>query len=248
MKQQDKQHAAATTWPHATGSSKVNVGKTERWASAVGGGLLALYGLSRFSLRGLLVAAGGGALLYRGLTGNSPAFGALGYSTARPQAQPRPATVITTLTVARPREAVYDFWRDLTNLPRFMQHLAQVRPIDDRYSDWTARVPGGMGTMSWRAELTEERAGEQLTWRSVPDADIDNAGTVTFRDAPGGGTEVHVAIAYRPPGGDLGTGTARLLTPAFEQMVKEDVRRFKHILEAGEIPTTEGQPAGADRA
>ena len=89
----------------------------------------------------------------------------------------------------------------------------------------------------WRA------ARRRLAWRSEPGADVDNAGEVVFEDAPGGrGTEVHVHLSYRPPAGAAGKAAARLLNPVFEQMVKEDIRRFKHVLEAGELPTTAGQP------
>ena len=232
-------------WPQASGSSRINVGRNERAASAVVGGLLALLGLSRFSVRGLLLAATGGVLLYRGASGHCPVFEALGHSTADADDVPQPAEVHTTLTVNKPRDEVYRFWRDVENLPRFMTHLEQVVRIDDTRSHWAARIPKDLGTLGWDAEVTEDEPGRRLAWRSLAGADVDNTGVVSFEDAPGGGTEVHVAIAYRPPAGAVGTAASRLLTPVFEQMVKEDVRRFKHLLEAGELPTTEGQPSGA---
>lgn len=229
-------------WLRASGSSRVNVGKVERWISVLGGGMLTAYGLSRFSGKRMMLAATGGVLLYRGLTGHCPALGALGISTAREQ--PQPAHVVTALTVYKPREEVYAFWRELENLPRFMRHLESVRQLDGEYSQWSARIPGDLGSLSWQAEVIEERPGEKLAWRSVPGSEIDNAGSVLFREAPHGGTELHVTISYRPPAGAVGVAAAHLLTPVLEQMVKEDVRRFKHLMETGEIPTTEGQPAG----
>lgn len=153
------------------------------------------------------------------------------------------------VTVNKPREEVYSFWRELENLPRFMRHIESVEALDEKRSRWTARVPKGLGTITWEAEITEDEPNERIAWRSLAGADIQNAGTVRFKDAPEGrGTEVHAQIRYRPPAGDVGALVTRLLDPANEQMVREDVRRFKHILEAGEAPSIEGQPTGKGRA
>ena len=114
------------------------------------------------------------------------------------------------ITVNRPPEEVYRFWRDFENLPRFMEHLESVRVHDDRRSRWTARAPAGT-SVEWDAEITEDRPNERIAWRSVTDADVPNSGAVRFTPAPGGrGTEVHVELRYDPPGGKLGALIAKL--------------------------------------
>lgn len=233
--------AGAASVP-ATHSAHVNVGSAERVASAVGGGLLALYGLTRGSLGGALLATVGGVLAYRGVSGHCPAFQALGVSTA--EAEPRPVEVETAVTVNRPRPEVYEFWQRLENLPSFMHHLRRVDRLDGNRSHWVAKGAGPLPDIEWDAETTQFRQNEVIAWRSLPGADVDNAGHVRFEDGPNGGTEVHVRIGYRPPAGAAGASVAGWFSPLLEQIVKEDVRRFKHVLEAGEVPTIDGQPTG----
>lgn len=188
-------------------------------------------------------------MLYRGITGYCPVNEELGRDTTKPGRRTPPIEIETSLTVEQPREEVYAFWRKLENLPRFMQHLSEVRDLGGGRSHWVAPVPGGFGEIEWDAEIEAEDEGRRLAWRSVEGADIANAGEVRFEDAPGGrGTDIHAQISYRPPAGELGQAAARLFNPAFRQMVKEDVRRFKHVAEAGEIPTIDGQPSGGEPA
>lgn len=206
---------------------------------------MVFWGLRGFPLGRLLAAVAGGVLVYRGVTGHCPAYEQLGVSTA-PDGEASAGTVRVeaSVTVDRPQDAVYDFWRELENLPRFMHHLDSVRQTGETTSRWEAPLPGGAGSISWEADVTEEEPPEMLAWQSRPDAAVRNAGVVRFMEAPGGrGTEVHAIIEYRPPAGGLGTTVARFLNPALRQMIKEDLRRFKHIIEAGETPTVEGQPA-----
>ncbi len=229
--------------PRATGTSIVNVGHAERIASAVGGGLLAAFGFSRGTWGGALLGAAGVGLVARGVSGYCPAFGLAGINTAEPLGDTPPAVEIAeTITVAASPEETYAFWRRLENLPRFMQHLKSVTEMGGGTSLWTARSPGPLPDLTWEAEIVEEDPGRLLVWRSLENADVDNAGHVQFKATPDGGTEVHVRIAYRAPAGDLGHWVARRLDAVFSQMVKEDVRRFKHVLETGEVPTIEGQP------
>lgn len=237
--------ASSTTSP-VQESNWINVSQVERVASAVGGGLMMLWGLRGFPLGRLLGAVTGGVLVYRGVTGHCPAYGQLGLSTAEDgETTGRAVRVEASVTVDRPQEEVYAFWRELENLPRFMQHLASVEQTGETTSHWEAPIPGGAGTISWNADITEEEPHELLAWQSRPDAAVRNAGVVRFAEAPGRrGTEVHAVIEYRPPAGELGATVARFLNPALRQMIKEDLRRFKHIVEAGETPTVEGQPAG----
>ena len=227
--------------PFSESSEEINLAPAERQISMIGGGLLTLYGLTRLSFKGLAMAAAGGTLFYRGLTGRCPAYSALGIDTAHPEE----VLITEAITIERSQEELYSFWRDLENLPQFMQHLESVHNLDGSRSHWTARVPGGMGNLSWDAEVTDTRAFERISWRSLPGAPISNTGSVVFREAPGGrGTEVQVSIEYSPPAGTIGAAAARLLNPAFSRMIREDVRRFKSLMEAGEVPTVEGQPSG----
>lgn len=230
-------------WPED--SAKINVSLPERFISAGVGGLLAVVGIARGSLGGAALAATGGFLLYRGLSGHCPGFEALGIDTAEHDANAWAVEVHTSVTVNRPRSEVYGMWQDLENLPRFMHHIESVTDLGDGRSRWKARIPTGIGTVEWEARTIEDRDSETIAWRSLPDADVDNAGVVRFQDAPGdNGTEVRAEIAYRPPAGKIGGVLASWLSPALDQMVKEDVRRFKQIVEAGEVPTTEGQTSG----
>ncbi len=229
--------------PPISGSERVNVGKNERIASAAGGAALVALGLKRFSPGGLALALAGGGLVARAVTGYCPINAATGRNTAGEQ--PDALDLTTAVTVQAPRDEVYAFWRRLENLPTFMEHLRQVRRLDGGRSRWTADVPGLSASLEWDAETVADEEGERLAWRSVPGSDVENAGEVRVRDAPGErGTEVEVRISYRPPAGDAGRALAGLLSPVFEQMVKEDVRRFKHVMEVGTVPTTEGQPSG----
>lgn len=230
--------------PAASDPSSHNVGETERVASVVAGGLLALYGLSRRSLGGLALAGLGGALAYRGTTGHCPAYSALGVSTADSASAPPPVEIAESVTVTTPRAEVYAFWRKLENLPRFMHHLESVRELGDGRSRWKAKGPGPLPDVAWLAEITEERENEVLAWRSLPGADVENTGEVRFNDGPNGSTEVHVRIAYRPPAGAAGAAVAKRLDAVFGQLVRNDVRRFQQVLEAGEVITTDGQPSG----
>jgi uncharacterized membrane protein len=198
-------------------------------ASLIGGGALAFFGIARRSLPGAAVAAGGGFLIYHGLSGRK---------------RVPSVHVHVSYTINQPVEQVWKFWRNLENLPRFMSHLESVRPTSPRYSYWTARSPLG-NRVSWHAEIIDERENHYLVWQSLPGSDIENVGSVELRPAPGNrGTEIHVTTDYRPPGGKLAEAVASLFGGLLQQQVREDVRHFKQLMEAGEIPTTEGQPHG----
>ena len=139
------------------------------------------------------------------------------------------------ITVNRPPEEVYAFWRNFENLPRFMQHLDEVRVLDGRRSHWTARAPAGT-SVSWDAETTDDRPNELIAWRSAEGADVPNEGEVRFVRAAGGrGTEVHVRLRYEPPAGKLGALVAKLFGEEPTQQVAGDLRRFKQVLETGEV-------------
>ncbi len=143
--------------------------------------------------------------------------------------------VTQSLTINRPRNEVYGFWHNFENLPRFMAHLESVQVLDNNRSRWKAKAPAGT-TVEWEAETIEDRPNELIAWRSLPDATIPNSGSVRFKDAPGNrGTEIHVDLRYQPPGGKLGSLIAKLFGEEPEQQVKGDLRRFKQVMETGEI-------------
>lgn len=231
----------------ASRSAQLNVGRNERIASLAGGTLLAAVGAS---MRGSLLArialvATGAPLIWRGLTGHSRVNEMLGRDTARGTRSPLRCHV--TMTVQQSRDEVYRRWRRFDEFPRFMKHVAEVRD-EGETSHWVAPLPGGMGSIEWDAELKIDEPGERIAWSSKPGSVVDNAGEIRFEDAPGGrGTEIHATIWYRVPQGDVGRIAAKLLDPVFEQMVEEDIRRFKNLVEADEMPTTEGQPTGGRR-
>lgn len=150
----------------------------------------------------------------------------------------------TTLIVNQTPQVCYEFWRKLENLPTFMRHLESVQATDDRTSHWVSKAP--LGThVEWDAEITEDRPGALLSWKSLPGSQIHNAGSVRFEEYVGGrGTLVLVNLVYDAPGGPMGAALARLLGEEPKVQVREDLRRFKQLIETGEIPTTRGQPAG----
>jgi len=243
MRSTDLQVTNIPTKRRTSGSaSDINVGYNERLAGAVGGPVLALYGLTRGTPGGFLLAAGGGYLFYRSLTGQCPLYRAAGITTARSASEPLHAE--KSLTINRPAEDLYRFWHDFANLPRFMKHLDSVSVSSDKRSHWVANGPAST-KVKWDAEITEDRPNELIAWRSLAGAEVDNSGTVRFEPATGGrGTVVRVAIDYTPPAGALGAAVAKLFGEAPQQQIEGDLRRFKNLMEADEIPTTAGQPEG----
>lgn len=152
----------------------------------------------------------------------------------------RTVRVEQVVTVNRNIHDVYAFWKDFENFPRFMRHLDSVQRLDERRSRWRAKAPAGL-KVEWEAEMLEDRADEWIAWRSLPGSRVENSGSVRFSAAPGArGTEVRVQLQYTPPGGALGRGLAWLFGEEPEIQVKDDLRRFKQLMETGEIPISEG--------
>lgn len=150
----------------------------------------------------------------------------------------------TSIAIDKSPAELYTFWRDLKNLPRFMKNLESVVEKDERYSHWVAKVPGG-ANVEWDAEIYNEKENELIAWRSLENADLVNAGSVRFQAGPAGhGTYIRVAINYNPPAGKVGATLAQIFGAEPSQLIKEDLRRLKQILEAGEIATIEGQTSG----
>lgn len=229
----------------------VNVGSTERLLSVAGGGALALFGLSRRSPLGLVLALAGGDLAWRGISGHCRVYEALGVSTAGKgagtatrAAEGRGRRVERTVTINRPASELYTYWRNFENLPLFMDHLVSVTTTDPRQSHWVARAPFGR-TIAWDAKITDDRLNELIAWRSLEGSDVYSAGEVRFVPAPDGrGTRVQVVMEYSPPGGAVGAIIARVFGEDPDRQVREDLRRFKQVMEAGEFPTTTGRPSG----
>jgi uncharacterized membrane protein len=148
-------------------------------------------------------------------------------------------------TIMKSPDELYRFWRDLSNLPRFMRNVRSVESNGAR-SHWVVGGPGDR-TYEWDAEIVRDEPGRVISWRTVGDADVQNSGVVTFRPATGGrGTVVEVVLEYDPPGGAAGAALARLFGTRPKEDVREDLRRFKQLVETGEIPTTRGQSAARD--
>lgn len=148
------------------------------------------------------------------------------------------------ITINKPAAEVFAFWRDLTNLPRFMTHLESVEVFDEKRSRWVAKGPAGRH-VEWEAEIVEEQPGELIVWRSLPGSDVHTVGAVSFEPATGNrGTVVRVDLRYDPPAGKLGATIAKLFGEAPETQIPTDLYRVKNLLETGEIARTEGQPAG----
>ncbi|MBX9581196.1 MAG: DUF2892 domain-containing protein [Gemmataceae bacterium] len=226
-----------------------NVSDAERVVSLGVGGALLLNAVAGKHL-GLLSGLAGGYLLYRAATGHCPGYQALGLSFAggtgpnTAVAADAGVKVEHAVTVNAPVEEVYKFWRRLSRLPEFMDHLRSVEETGATHSTWTAKAPLGM-TVQWKAEVVTDRANEVIAWRSLPGSDVDTAGSVHFRMAPGGrGTEVRVSLKFDPPGGKLGSLVARLFGENPDQTVRADLLRFKSIIETGEVARVEGQPHG----
>ncbi len=223
-------------------ASDINLGDVDRWVSLIGGGALAVYGLTRGTLGGLALAALGGALAYRGATGHSHLYACLGVSTVGerhgPQASVRAGQgvrVEKAITIDRPPAELYRFWRSLENLPRFMRHLKTVKRLSHLHSRWVARGPLGLG-LAWDAEVITENEPEVIGWRSLPGSAVETAGSVHFNYATDGhGTEVRVELKYDPPGGRWGSSLARLIGDDPEKEIEEDLRHFKQMVEAGEM-------------
>ena len=209
----------------------------ERLAAVLGGA--ALLGLARRKPRllGVGFALAGAPLVYRGLTGRWPVTRAFAARAAAP------LEVEATVTIARPAEDLYTFWRKLENLPRFMHGLESVTE-NGSLSHWVGHSVLGLRP-TWDAEIVEDLPGRLLSWRSVPGAQVHNAGVVLFE--PTGDdreTVVRIIMELVPYGAAFGRTVGRALTAGTAQQVREDLRRFKCLMEAGEVPVVDGQTAG----
>jgi len=216
-----------------------NISEAERWASMAGGVGLAAYGISKGRLPGWALAGLGALLFRRGMTGHCDTYQMLGLNTAGTGSDTRQALggtagviVEESVTIARPVSELYRFWRNLENLPRFMTHLHSVERITDTLSRWQAKGPAG-STVEWDAEIINEVPDQVIGWRSLEGSDVVSAGSVNFEQG-GGGTRVRVRLQYSPPLGKVGDAVARLLGADAATQIREDLQRFKTLVETGQ--------------
>jgi uncharacterized membrane protein len=148
-----------------------------------------------------------------------------------------------TVSIERPREEVYAFWRDFRNLPEFMENIESIVVIDDRRSRWVVAAPGDR-TVEWTSIITEDEPNHRIAWASDEGASVRNSGQIEFRDSTNGrGTIVTATIVYHPPGGAVGKALAKLFQREPNIQARRDLRRFKQLMETGEVSTTEPQMA-----
>ena len=156
--------------------------------------------------------------------------------------KPQKALVGRTVTIGKPRQELYERWRDFTRFPDFMENVREVKTLEGGRSRWTIEAP--TGTVDLVTRIVEDRPGQAIGWESEPDSDIETEGRVEFIDAaPGRGTMVRLTMRYTPPGGIIGRGIAKLLQREPDLQARRDLRRFKQLMETGEV-TTNASPSG----
>ncbi len=209
----------------------------ERALTGVAGGLLAAYGIKRKGVPGALMTATGGLLVYGGASGHT-----VGEAVTAIR-RPAKIEVERAITVNMPAEPLFQFWRNPANMPRVMPYIESVQVLDDRRSIWRTRRLANRA-LEWESLIDQDVPNQLVGWRSSRGAPVASTGSVRFRPAPGGrGTEVHLKLEYEPPAGRLGYAVAKVLGEDPMGGLRESLRRFKQLMEAGEIPTTEGQPS-----
>jgi len=220
-------------------ASPINVQHPERWASALGGAALLVWGAKRLSQQrhplGAVLATTGAGLIWRSARDDTRAR--LGGT--------RGTLVEESFAINRSPAELYGFWRELERLPTVMPELLSVRRVDHRRSHWVAKGPAGWRT-AWNAEIINDIPNELIAWRTTEGSDVASAGSVHFESGRRGrGTVVRIKLQYDPPGGRIGAAFARGVGDSPSQVIREGLRRFKQLMETGEVPTTEGQPRGA---
>lgn len=219
-----------------------NISEVEKWVSLAAGAAVALYGISRARKngKGWLLTALGGMLVERGATGHCRVYEALNLNTAGTGDDTRRAlggsagvNVEESVVINRPIEELYRFWRNLENLPRFMDHLESVERLTDSLSRWRAKGPAGM-VVEWTAEIINEVPNKVIGWRSIEGSDVVSAGSVHFDEIAPGRTQVRVRLQYSPPGGKVGAAVAKFLGRDAATEIRQDLQRFKQLLETGE--------------
>lgn len=215
-------------------SDWVNVGPQERTVTALIGAMLVAWGARERRLLGSLAALGGTALLARSATGHCPGYAALSPTAeqariARERGWATAVTARESIIIDRPQAEVYRFWRDETNLPRFMRDLESIEKLSERTSRWTVRGPAGR-RLHWVSTIVEDRPPEFMSWEAEEGADVRSIGWVEFRDAGDGTrTAVDCFIAYEPPGGKVGHAIASLFGWDPAHAMRRNLQQLKQI-------------------
>ena len=202
---------------------------------------------TRKALIGAAVAAGAAALFFgrrnADMSGDGETISDAPDHVLRDRDKSHHALVGKTVTVGKPKQEIYDFWRDFTRFPQFMDNVRSVEKLDEKRSRWTIEAPAGT-KVELVTRITEDRRGETIAWESEPESQIATQGRVDFLDAaPGRGTMVRLTMTYDPPGGIIGRGIAKLLQREPQVQARRDLRRFKQLIETGEV-TTNASPSG----
>jgi uncharacterized membrane protein len=214
-----------------------NVSEDERLLSLLAGGICIGMGLAKRGWLGYGLAALGGSLIYRGVTGHCYTYEMLGIDRASHHKGVRPkhgVRVVESLHIARSPEDVARFWGELTGLPKIMRHLERVDQHEGNRSHWVARILGM--TFEWDAETTAFVEGREIRFRSLPGGDIDAEGAVLFSPSEDGGTNLRVEMRYDPPGGVVADAIGHWIGGDLESQIREDLLRFKGSMETGETP------------
>lgn len=225
-----------------------NLGITRRLISGLAGASLLALALRKKRLRPVLFPVATG-LIAKAFTGRSTkrALEGLSGREVSPVAsvgRGQGIKVEQSVTINRPVVEVYRFWRNFENLPRFMDHLESVTVIDETRSHWVAKGPAGT-RVEWDAVIHNEVDDELIAWRSLPGSEVNNAGSVHFTPtAAGHGTEVRVVLSYEPPAGRVGAAVARLLGEEPSKQVEDDLRRFKQVMDSGDVIASSRPQAG----
>lgn len=206
---------------------RVNVSTTERVIMLAAGSYLLYRALKKNDSKKVAEGIAAGTMLFRGISGYCPAYAMMDKTGVLKGGN---VSISKSFTVNKPSEEVYNAWRQLENLPLFMKHLHSVHVIDNYHSEWKAQIPGGLGTISWKAEILMDEPGKLLSWHSMPGSTVNNSGKVRF-SANGNSTDVEVTISYHAPLGKPGKLAAKMLSPVFERMLESDVDGFKEFME-----------------
>ena len=226
---------------------RTNIGELERVASAAVGGWLVLHALRKRSLGSLVGGAIGADLLFRGISGHCGLYETIGVNTANTgesgiEISSHSPHVEKSITIGRTPDELYKFWRDAQNLVLIHGHFAEITPVNAKTTHW--RVKGLLQHFEWDSVLTVQDPGKQISWMSLPGTRLPNEGTIMFRPASGGkGTEVKLTQRFEPPLSPLSSAVAKAFRLVPGAITDKALRRFKSLVETGEIPTLEHNPS-----
>jgi len=227
----------------------------QRWVSGLGGAALLYYSLRQDNLSRWPLAALGAGLVYQGVSGNNlldhipvvtPLLNETPIVNRLTTREPSDLHIRTSLTINRPAEELYAYWRKLENLPQFMSHVESIQDLGNGQSHWVVNVIRDM-KLEWDARIITDRPNEMIAWETLPEASLQNRGYVKFIPTSHG-TEVSVSLEYDPPGAAAGALAGRALKFIAKHQVKEEIRNFKRLMETGDLPTTDGQSSGREES